>query len=161
MIVRFWVEGTAPPDASETNWMDTLKKWIGPIIFEDSHRPGSYVPTPSIKPSPPLPPPPPPPRTWLQWTGDGFTSLFGSLIPSTGKDGQTVGGEAITPSSMFRRPRRPSPNEFWTGEATAELIKVSYLSEDALIFLETDPGDKSTGRNDGKLRLLETLCRYS
>jgi hypothetical protein len=138
-----------------------LKKWIGPIIFEDSHRPGSYVPTPSIKPSPPLPPPPPPPRTWLQWTGDGFTSLFGSLIPSTGKDGQTVGGEAITPSSMFRRPRRPSPNEFWTGEATAELIKVSYLSEDALIFLETDPGDKSTGRNDGKLRLLETLCRYS
>lgn len=130
MIVRFWVEGTPPKDDRETNWMDTLKKWIGPIIFEDSYRPGSYVPTPSIKPNPAPPPPPPPPRTWSGWVGDGLAAVFGSLIPTTTKDGKKTGGEAVTPANMFKKPRRPKAGEYWTGEATAELRKVSrHLSD--------------------------------
>lgn len=120
MTLRFYVEGTAPVEEGETNYMDTLKKWIGPLIFEDSHHPGNYVPTPSIPKPTPLPPPPPLVASWQSWLTESVLKLFGTLV-RTKKDAK---GETIVTTSLFSRPTRPKPGEFWTGEVTAELRKV-------------------------------------
>lgn len=122
MIVRFWVEGQVPDNGEEKYWFDTVKEWVGPLIWEDSTKPGSYVPTPTHpKPSPP-PPPPEPAQTWGGWVAGGLSSVFGGLVPrvKVGENGQpTTGGAAL-----FKRARKPALGEFSTAEAVAELKKV-------------------------------------
>lgn len=130
MLVRFWVEGQVPHDSNaeqDVYWWDTVKAWIGPLIWEDSTKPGSYQPLPT-RPSPPVsappvPTPPPQPQSWGNWVASGLGSVFGGLVPklATGQDGHpTTGGVG-----MFKRARKPSLGEYSTGEVTAELKKVS------------------------------------
>lgn len=118
LFVKFWVEGLAPVNDTDTNWWDTVKKWVGPLIWEDSSRPGSYVPTPSV---PKVEPPPPEPvgRTWGGWAADGLASVFGGIIPRR-KDANG----AAARESLFARPRKPALGEYYTGEVFAELEKV-------------------------------------
>lgn len=145
MIVRFWVEGQVPDNGEEEYWWDTVKKWVGPLIWEDSERPGSYVPTPTHPKPPPPPPPPEPAQTWGGWVAGGLSSVFGGLVPrvKVGEDGKpTTGGAAL-----FKRARKPALGEFSTGEAIAELKKVGLapviLPESVLTFLLSQ--DPATG----------------
>lgn len=122
MLVRFWVEGQVPDNGEDNYWWDTVKEWVGPLIWEDSSKPGSYVPQPTHpKPAPP-PPAPEPAQTWGGWVAGGLGSVFGGLVPKTkvGEDGQPTTGGA----SMFKRARKPTLGEFSTAEAVAELKKV-------------------------------------
>lgn len=124
MLVRFWVEAQEPKpaDGQDAYWWDTVKSYVGPLIWEDSNKPGSFTPQPTHpKPAPP-PPEPEPPQSWGAWAASELGSVFGGLVPrlAKGPDGQaTTGGAA-----MFKRARKPSLGEFSTGEATAELKKV-------------------------------------
>ena len=122
MLVRFWVEGQVPDNGEDKYWWDTVKEWGGPLIWEDSTKPGSYVPQPTHPKPAPSPPPPPPPQTWGGWVSSGLSSVFGGLVPRTtvGENGQPTTGSA----SLFKRARKPQLGEFSTGEAVAELKKV-------------------------------------
>lgn len=156
MLVRFWVEGQVPDNGEEKYWFDTVKEWIGPLIWEDSTRPGSYVPQPThLKPAPP-PPSPPPPQTWGGWIGGGLSSVFGGLVPRTkvGEDGQPTTGSA----SLFKRARKPHLGEFSTGEAVAELKKVCchFLNDTKSLLTLTSP----PGPRDRPLRLSAALCSH-
>lgn len=125
MIVRFWVEGTPlPVEGEDVYWFDTVKKWIGPLIYEDSTNPGAYVPKPTFPKVEPLDPTPPPPQSWASWVGGGVLSLVGGLIPSYGQ--RKAGESKPVQSSMFKRVMRPAPGEHYTGEAVAELMKVRF-----------------------------------
>ena len=126
MIVRFWVEGTPlPVEGEDVYWFDTVKQWIGPLVYEDSSNPGAYVPRPTfpkVEPSPPLPLPQ---QSWASWVGVGVLSLFGGLIPNLGS--KKAGENTPVQSNMFKRASRPAPGEHFTGEAVAELKKVRLI----------------------------------
>lgn len=120
MIVRFWVEGTEKRDNDEdkTYW-DHVKKWVGPLIWEDSTKPGSYVPRPSNpKPAPP-PPPPEQPKTWGGWLVGSVASAFGGIVPRARTD-----EHGHREASLFKKARRPALGEYSTAECVAELKKV-------------------------------------
>lgn len=132
LVVRFWVEGASAKSKlpGEENWWDTVKGWVGPLIWEDSTKPGSYVPRPSGSSSQiEVEKPPPVPevkRSWAGWVGDGLASVVGGLIPRPGKNGTLTGDVPGGGASVFKRPRKPLLGEFETGEAVAELKKVSF-----------------------------------
>ncbi|KAK4046498.1 hypothetical protein OIV83_006024 [Microbotryomycetes sp. JL201] len=124
MQVRFWVEGKAPAtDGQDENkvWWDTVKEWVGPLVWEDSSKPGSY------KPRPTHPPPNPPPEpivdmrddSWSTWLRNGLGSVFGGLVPNLKGPGQTAGSSA----TILKRARKPALGEYTTGEVVAELKK--------------------------------------
>lgn len=97
-----------------------MKKWVGPAIWEDSTKPGSYVPRPSI------PKPEPvavvqPDRGWTGWVVDGLTSVFAGILPRRKGPNGEIEGPA---NGMFKRARKPRLGEHSTGEVVAELKKV-------------------------------------
>ncbi|KAM0792922.1 hypothetical protein ACM66B_002681 [Microbotryomycetes sp. NB124-2] len=126
MQVRFWVEGKAPAsDTDDENkvWWDTVKEWVGPLVWEDSSKPGSYKPRPT---HPPPNPPPSPPQaseqdnSWSNWVRSGLGSVFGGLVPNLkARDGQSTGSTA----TILKRARKPALGEHTTGEVVAELKK--------------------------------------
>lgn len=121
LLLRFYVEGTPlPSEGEDEHIFDTIKKWIGPLIWEDSSKPGSYVPRPTF----PKAEPPPvvvPPRTWLGWVTDGIYSAFAGILPPRA---QVVDGKLVEAKGMFARIRKPTLGEYDSGEGTAQLIKV-------------------------------------
>lgn len=124
MTIRFWVEGKklADPDA-DVHWFDKVKAWVGPAIWEDSTKPGSYVPLPTV-PKPQVDLPEPKARTWVGWVEQGFRSAFGAIVPQLAvKDGKTVEIGGVT--GLFGRLRKPRLGEHSTGEVVAILKKVS------------------------------------
>lgn len=107
-----------------------MKKWIGPLIWEDSTKPGSYVPRPSH--------PVVEPvvvveevrkRSWSEWFGDGVYSVVGGIVPRLGKKKEEGGKEEKkgTQSLFTRKNRRPKLGEHNTGEVVAELVKVNFI----------------------------------
>ncbi|KAI5476465.1 mitochondrial inner membrane translocase complex, subunit Tim21 [Pseudohyphozyma bogoriensis] len=132
LVVKFWVEGKEPvdPNAADTPW-DTVKKWVGPLIWEDSRDPGSYVPRPSEKKAEVE-------REreierarrereererkvgWGEWVGNGVASMFRGLVPrGVTKDGREISGA----SGLFKKKEKPKQGEFSSGECVAELKK--------------------------------------
>lgn len=122
LYVKFWVEGTSPKSDQDETWFDTVKKWIGPVIWEDSSKPGSYVPRPTV---PKVEPPPPEPvrQSWSGWAGGALASVFGGIIPRR-KD--AAGGPSREGGSLFTKARKPTLGEYSSGEVFAELVKVRY-----------------------------------
>lgn len=141
LLVRFWIESTPlPTDPSlepEIPWFDTIKSYIGPVIWEDSTKPGSYTPRPSAsvlaaievekereaevaKEG----------QTWGGWVREGVYSVFGGIIPrpqSSSKNGTKDGEKKTGAASLFtRKSRRPRRGEHTSGEVVAELKKVSF-----------------------------------
>ncbi|KAK4048055.1 hypothetical protein OIO90_005956 [Microbotryomycetes sp. JL221] len=130
MQVRFWVEGNPlqrTNDMTNENriWWDTVKEWVGPLVWEDSSKPGSFKPRPTLpQPNPPPSPPPVPHKdeSWSSWVRTGLTNAFGGLVPNlngnTGRDGN---GHAS--ASILKRARKPELGQYMTGEVVAELKK--------------------------------------
>ncbi|CEQ39205.1 SPOSA6832_00731 [Sporobolomyces salmonicolor] len=133
LFVRFWVEGVDPSQPVEETWLDWAKKWIGPAVWEDSHRPGAYQPKMSSeereaeeksekqrikraederKRS-----------SWGGWILSGLGGAFGGMVG--GLRGAKGGEEgASTPGGgLFGRARKPKLGEHTTGEVVAELQK--------------------------------------
>lgn len=127
--------------------MDMAKRFIGPIIWEDSTKPGSYVPRKEPKEEAPVELPPP--QSWGSWVGGGVASLFGGILP-TSRDG--ADGKKTVQPSMFKRVMRPKPGEHWTGECVAELKKVSSRSSYTILT--------PAGRGDGQLCVHAAVRRH-
>ncbi|POY76114.1 hypothetical protein BMF94_0837 [Rhodotorula taiwanensis] len=164
LFVRFALTATDPSAASsgpssplELEWwtsfswdgtVDWVKKWVGPLVWDDSAHPGRYDPRLSSglteaeeearaererhalaeaerrrKRG----------ESWTGWIGNGVSRAVGGLI-----DGATgglsglrksaagagaAGGAEGSPASYFRRPRKPAYGEYTTAEVIAELQK--------------------------------------
>lgn len=142
LFVRFYVEGTDPlaaeAQANET-WLDWAKRWIGPAVWEDSHRPGGYAPRLSnglteeeeearlererrraVEEERR--------KSWSGWAASKVGGVVGSMFGGvhglrTGAGG--VDGDAgAAGSGFFRRAKKPRLGEYTTGEVVAELQKV-------------------------------------
>ncbi|GAA5911214.1 hypothetical protein JCM8208_005763 [Rhodotorula glutinis] len=140
LFVRFYVEGTDPlaaeAQAGET-WLDWAKRWIGPAVWEDSHRPGGYAPRLSnglteeeeeqrlererrravdTERS----------KSWTGWASTKVGGVVGSMFGGLGglRNGPGADGEAgASGPGLFRRARKPRLGEYTTGEVVAELQK--------------------------------------
>ncbi|KAL8279336.1 hypothetical protein RQP46_008373 [Phenoliferia psychrophenolica] len=121
LFIKFWIEAVPLKSDEDETWWDVVKSYVGPIIWEDSSKPGSYVPRPSV---PKVAPPPPEPvrQTWAGWAGEGLASVFGGIIPRR-KD--ATGGQAKDGGSLFTKARKPALGEYASGEVFAELVKDS------------------------------------
>lgn len=135
LFIRFVVEGRDPNREaleSDESWLDWAKKWIGPLVWQDSHHPDNYHPTLSIderereralalereraeeaKKS-----------SWSGFLANAFGGLTrGIMGSSSSSNGSTEGG-----GGLFKRLSKPKLGEYSTGEVVAELQKVHTLS---------------------------------
>ncbi|GAA5977096.1 hypothetical protein JCM11641_001299 [Rhodosporidiobolus odoratus] len=134
LFVRFYLDARSPLDQhAGESWMDWAKRWVGPLIWEDSSNPGAYQPVLSgeekerrekvereerereekekRK------------KTWSGWLGANL-SLSAALGGFLGGEKGFRGAKGDEGSgSLFRRQRKPAPGEFTTGEVVAELEK--------------------------------------
>lgn len=119
LLVKFFVEGVDPTPIPEETWLGWTKRWIGPAIFDDSHHPGTYHPSPSpsreqreaetraaevaaeaAKKS----------KGWGEWVGGAVNGLIasvaGGILPRArpGDSGKSV--------SLFPRMRKPALGEY-------------------------------------------------
>lgn len=145
LFVRFYVEGTDPlaaeAQAGET-WLDWAKRWIGPAVWEDSHRPGGYAPRLSnglteeeeeqrLERERRRAVDDERRKSWTGWASSKVGGVVGSMFGGLGglRTGTGADGEAgASGPGLFRRARKPRLGEYTTGEVVAELQKVRPLS---------------------------------
>ncbi|GAA6033420.1 hypothetical protein JCM8097_006742 [Rhodosporidiobolus ruineniae] len=139
LFVRFWVEGadpSLPNGGREETWMDWGKKWVGPLIWEDSHHPGQYQPSLDADKEAALQAAAEKARaaeedarrrkSWAGWLGASLSGAASAAVGGVwgGKAGlRGQRGEGEESPGLFRRQRKPRAGEFTTGEVVAELEK--------------------------------------
>ena len=116
LTVSFWVEGSPNPEraaamAKDDSLWYRVKEWVGPLVWEDSRKPGSYVPQPT-QPPPPPPTPPPEDRTWVGSIKSSVKGAFSALVPRLKSGASTVEG------MLTRKPKR---GHYTSGECVAIL----------------------------------------
>lgn len=124
LLVRFWVEGVEPESSEPETWLGWAKRWIGPAIYEDSHNPGNYHPSPSPPAGGHLEASPVPAvhkQGWGEWVGGAVSGFVGSAVGGLVPKG--LGGAKEGSRVMGMIPRKPRLGEYSTGEVTAELKK--------------------------------------
>ncbi|GAA5963593.1 hypothetical protein JCM3765_004335 [Sporobolomyces pararoseus] len=134
LFIRFIVEGKDPNAAKEEqeeSWLDWSKKWIGPLVWQDSKHPENYNPTLSkhleqeqerLRKEKEQQERSSLTSSWSNYLSSTLSSAFGGLLPksssTTINNSSNEGG-----SGLFKRLRKPKLGEFSTGEVVAELIK--------------------------------------
>ncbi|BGP29657.1 hypothetical protein JCM10296v2_001396 [Rhodotorula toruloides] len=140
LFVRFYVEGTDPlaaEAAANESWLDWAKRWIGPAVWEDSHRPGTYRPKLSsglteeeeearIEAERRKKLDEERRKSWGGWlsssVGSAVGSVFGGVKGLRGGAG-AEDGAASSGRGFFSRQKKPRLGEYTTGEVVAELKK--------------------------------------
>jgi len=122
MIIRFIVEGRSPDSKEEETWLQSIKRFIRPIIVEPSD-PSDLIPVPEPVPQAASE------ATTSSWLG----SIFGSLMPSAYASKPVNSG----PPAPSRMRTRPTKGTFTRGEAVASLLmddKAEFKLESLIIF---------------------------
>ncbi|GAA5942435.1 Tim21p [Sporobolomyces koalae] len=127
LFIRFTLSARDPAaelEAQEESWLDWSKKWIGPLVWQDSHHPEQYQPHLSTDPKPVEPEIGT--KSQRDSRSQGWTGWFGGFVGAA--FGMTSGKGFISDSSngesgLFKRLRKPKLGEFSQGEVVAELQK--------------------------------------
>lgn len=132
--------GSGGPGDLVAHYWDWAKRWIGPLVWDDSTRPGAYDPKLSNgltaseleaklererreqldrdRAA----------ASWSGWAADRLGAVVGSMLgglgalrgPPTHAASSGAGGDG----GYFRRPRKPAYGEYTSAEVVAELQKV-------------------------------------
>ncbi|GAA6019743.1 hypothetical protein JCM11491_005236 [Sporobolomyces phaffii] len=145
LFIRFTVEGRPDPNAptsagvdgaaADESWLDWCKRWIGPLVWEDSHRPGNYHPSLSTdaeeraraleradaarreedRRT----------KSWTGWAAGFVGNAFGGITRGVASGGAATreGADAPGGGGLFKRLRKPKLGEYSSGEVVAELQK--------------------------------------
>ena len=137
LFIRFIVQGKDPNSAKEEeeeSWLDWSKKWIGPLVWQDSKHPENYNPILSkdlererlrheeeeeARRKKSLA------SSWSNYLTSTISSAFGGLLPKT----ITSSSSTNEGSRLFKRLKKPKLGEFTTGEVVAELVKNSETNQ--------------------------------